>query len=115
MAIDIMLPNGTQMQQLVDVNDSVLDMSTAPVITLQTITSTKAKIPATAKSGRKVMNVTNLDDVRVIRIGSTAITGKIGFIVEPRQTVKVMLNPNNAQDVWAIAIGAEVKVEVVEL
>lgn len=115
MAIDIMLPNGTQMQQLVDVNENVLDMSTAPVTTLQTVTSTKAKIPATAKSGRKVMNITNLNDTRIIRIGGSSITEKKGFIVEPLQTVKVMLNPNNAQDVWAIAVGAEVKVEVVEL
>lgn len=114
MAIDILLPNGVQMQQLVDVAAGTLDMSSAPVVTYQTITSTKAVVPSSAKSGRKVMIIMNLDEVRTIRIGGSAITEKIGLLVEPRHAVKVLLDPNNAQDVWAVATGAEVKVEVIE-
>ena len=115
MPIDVIHPNGIQMQQMVDVSPDTLDMTSAPVVTIQTITSTKAKVPSSAKVGRRVMVVTNLDEVRTVRIGSTSITEKIGFLLDPRKTVKVLLDPNNVQDVYAIATGAEVKVEVIEL
>ncbi len=114
MAIDILLPNGIQIQQLVDVTDNTLDMTSAPVIQTQTITSTKAAVPASAKSGRRVMVITNLDDVRTVRIGPTSITEKIGYLLEPRHSVKIPLDPSNAQAVYAIATGAELKVEVIE-
>lgn len=115
MPIEIIHPNATQMGQMVGTQESVFDMTTASVVTLQTITSTKALLPASAKSGRKIMLVTNLDEVRTVRIGSTSITEKIGFLLDPKKTVKVLLDPNNVQDVYAIATGAEVKVEVIEL
>ncbi|MEA4865359.1 MAG: hypothetical protein VB088_08175 [Sphaerochaeta sp.] len=115
MAIDILFPNGIQMQQLIDASPDTLDMTSAPVVTIQTITSTKAKIPASAKIGRRVMVVTNLDEVRTVRIGSISITEKIGLLIDPKKTVKVLLDPNNAQDVYAIATGAEAKVEVIEV
>lgn len=115
MSIEFLLPNGYQAQQLVDVTADTLDMSTAPTITYQTITSTKATIPSSAKTGRKMMIVKNLDDARTMRIGGSSITEKIGLIVEPKKSVKILLDPNNAQTVWAIAIGAELSVEVIEV
>lgn len=114
MPIEVIHPNGIQMQQMVDVAPDTFDMTSTPVVSTQTITSTKAKVPATSKVGRKVMIITNLDEVRTIRIGSATVTEKIGYLLDPRKSVKILLDPNNAQDVYAVATGAEVKVEVIE-
>ena len=114
MAIDNAFPSEYQIQHLADAPDNTLDMTTTPVVVTQTVTSTKAKLPASSKAGRRVVLVTNLDEIRLIRIGGTSITAKIGFVVQPRQTVKVLFNPDAGEDLWAVAVGAEVKVEVVE-
>ena len=114
MPIEVIHPNSEQMGQMVSTQESVFDMTTAPVVTTQTITSTKSKLPASAKTDRKIMLVTNLDDVRIIRIGASTISEKIGMIVEPRHTVKVVFDTSSPQDVYAIATGAEAKVEVIE-
>lgn len=114
MGIDVVHPNKTQMAQIVALQDDTIDMTSVPVVTMQTVTSTKAKIPASAKSGRRVMMITNLDETRTIRVGGTAITAKLGLLVEPSHTVKIVFDLATPQDVYAVATGAEVKVEVIE-
>jgi len=114
MAIDIIHPNKEQMGQMVGVQADVFDMTATPVMTTQTITSTKAMLPASPKSGRKMMFVTNTDELRTVRIGSNGISEKVGMLVEPKHTIKVIFDTSSPQEVWAIATGAEVKVEVIE-
>ncbi len=114
MAIDIIHPNKEQMGQMVGVQADVFDMTATPVIKTQTITSTKAMLPASPKTGRKMMFVTNTDELRTIRIGPIGISEKVGMLVEPKHTVKVIFDTATPQDVYAIATGAEAKVEVIE-
>jgi len=115
MSIDMILPNATQLQYLANIPGDTLDMTSEPEIQTQTITSTKAKIPSSEKAGRQVMIIKNLDEIRQIRVGGTSITTKKGFLLEPQSSVKILLNPESPEDVWGVAVGAEVKVEVIEL
>lgn len=117
---DLIQPNGIQMQNVVDkptmasTKKSYLDVSVGPKTTLQTITSTKALLPAASLSSRKQMVVRNLDPIRTIRIGSTSITAKIGTLVEPLEEIVIQISSESSIDIYAIATGAEVKVEVIE-
>jgi len=117
---DLIQPNGIQMQNVVDkptmasTKKSCLDISVGPKTTLQTVTSTKALLPAASLSNRKQMVVRNLDPIRTIRIGSTSITAKIGTLVEPLEEIVIQISSESPIDIYAIATGAEVKVEVIE-
>lgn len=121
MAIDILLPNGIQMQNLVDkpVQHEAMEREQlsklSPRTTLQTVTSTKAALPASALASRNLMTIRNLDPVRAIRIGSeTTVSAKVGRIVEPLEELTLVFDSATAVAIWAIATGAEVKVEVIE-
>lgn len=121
MAIDILLPNGIQMQNLVDkpVQHESMEREQlsklSPRTTLQTVTSTKAALPASALASRNLMTIRNLDPVRTIRIGSeTTVSAKVGRIVEPLEELTLVFDSASAVAIWAIATGAEVKVEVIE-
>lgn len=114
MPIEVIHPNKEQIGQILGVQADVFDMTATPVMTTQTITSAKAMLPASPKSGRKMMFVTNTDELRTVRIGSSGISEKVGMLVEPKHTIKVIFDTSTPQDVYAIATGAEAKVEVIE-
>jgi len=121
MPIEVIHPNGIQMQNLVDnpiqhePRGRVVQMKIAPVVTTQTITSTKAALPASPLASRNRMIIRNLDPVRTIRIGQeSVVTAKVGLMVEPLEELTIEFDPATAVAIWAIATGAEVKVEVIE-
>lgn len=115
------IPTKVQMQNLVDnpiqhePRGRVIQMKIAPVVTTQTITSTKAALPASPLASRNRMIIRNLDPVRTIRIGQeSVVTAKVGLMVEPLEELTIEFDPATAVAIWAIATGAEVKVEVIE-
>lgn len=115
------IPTKVQMQNLVDKpvqHEHVFREQAAmlaPVITVQTITSTKAALPGTPLASRNQMIIKNLDPVRTIRIGSeSTVTAKLGRLVEPLEELTLLFDPATAVAIWAVATGAEVKVEVIE-
>ncbi len=121
MPIEVIHPNSIQMQNLVDnpiqhePRGRVVQMKIAPVVTTQTITSTKAALPASPLASRNRMIIRNLDPVRTIRIGQeSVVTAKVGLMVEPLEELTIEFDPATAVAIWAIATGAEVKVEVIE-
>jgi hypothetical protein len=121
MDIDILFPSGVQMQSVVDKpvqhepRGRVVQMKIAPVVTTQTVTSTKAALPASPLASRNRMVVRNLDPVRTIRIGQeSAVTEKVGLIVEPLEELTIEFDTSTAVPIWAVATGAEVRVEVIE-
>lgn len=115
------LPHAHQTQNLINANGSLsgYDMSlsapVSPVFTKQTITTTKAALPSSPLSDRTLMAVKNTDPIRTIRLGPSAtVAEKTGYLLEPLQMVKILFDPNNAVAIWAVAVGAEVQVEVIE-
>lgn len=118
---DLIEPNGIQMQNLVDnpiqhvVEVRQQAAKLVPVATTQTVTSTKAALPASPLASRNQMIIRNLDRVRTIRIGSeSAVTAKVGRLIEPLEELTLVFDPATAVAIWAVATGAEVKVEVIE-
>lgn len=121
MDIDVLFPSGIQMQGVVDKpvqhepRGRVMQMKIAPVVTIQTITSTKAALPASPLASRNQMIVRNLDPIRTLRIGQeSAVTEKVGLLIEPLEELTIEFDPATAVAIWAVATGAEVKVEVIE-
>lgn len=121
MDIDVLFPSGVQMQSVVDKpvehepRGRVVQMKIAPVVTIQTVTSTKAALPASPLASRNKMIVRNLDPIRTLRIGQeSAVTEKVGLLIEPLEELTIEFDPATAVAIWAVATGAEVKVEVIE-
>lgn len=121
MNIDVLFPNWIQAQGVVDKpvqhepRGRIVQMKIAPVVTIQTVTSTKAALPATPLASRNKMIVRNLDPIRTLRIGQeSGLTAKIGLLIEPLEEVTIEFDPATAVAIWAVATGAEVKVEVIE-
>jgi hypothetical protein len=118
---DLIQPNGAQMQNLVDkpVGHEPLfreqAAKIAPVVTVQTISSTKAALPGTPLASRNQMIIRNLDPVRTLRIGTeSTVTAKVGRLIEPLEELTLLFDKATAVAVWAVATGAELKVEVIE-
>lgn len=121
MGIDLVFPNAVQTQRIADrpVNlealATTLNAKLAPVVTRQTVTSVKAALPASPLADRNQMIIKNLDPIRTIRIGTEGtVTAKIGRVVEPMEELTILFDPESAVAIWAIAVGAEVRVEVIE-
>jgi len=121
MDIDVLFPSGVQMQSVVDrpvqhdPRGRIVQMKIAPVVTTQTVTSTKAALPASPLASRNRMVIRNLDPVRTLRIGQeSTVTEKVGLLVEPLEELTIEFDTSTAVAVWAVATGAEVKVEVIE-
>jgi len=121
MDIDVLFPSGVQMQSVVDKpvqhepRGRVVQMKIVPVVTTQTVTSTKAALPASPLASRNRMVVRNLDPIRTIRIGQeSTVTEKVGLLVEPLEELTIEFDTSTAVAIWAVATGAEVKVEVIE-
>ena len=121
MDIDVLFPSGVQMQSVADrpvqhdPRGRIVQMKIAPVVTTQTVTSTKAALPASPLASRNRMVIRNLDPVRTLRIGQeSTVTEKVGLLVEPLEELTIEFDTSTAVAVWAVATGAEVKVEVIE-
>lgn len=118
---DLIQPNGIQMQNLVDNpvrHEPVFREQAAklvPVTMTQTVTSTKATLPSSPLASRNQMIIRNLDPIRTLRIGDeSTVTEKVGRLIEPLEELTLVFNPETAVAIWAVATGAEVKVEVIE-
>ncbi len=123
MGIEIIHPNATQMQNLVDkpvgypAQNDTLSMLIAPVsgtVTVQSIAAVALKAGASALAGRSSLTVRNPSLDKAVRIGGAGITTKKGYLLEPQGSVTIVQDKTVAVAVYAIATGYEVALEVLE-
>lgn len=110
MDIRVVHPNRDQIDNLIAKNATL----GAVKWQTQTITSVKAQVPSSELSGRKMLIIRNLDKIRTCRVGDTNITAKLGALLEPMSEMHIALSSGVSTDIYAIATGAELKVEVLE-
>lgn len=120
MSIDILLPNGMQMQNLVDrpvtqdYQSDTWDAKLDPVVQKQTLVSSGAVELGDPLASRNSMIVRNLDSVRTARIGASGVSEKVGYLLEPKHELIITFDTSNAVSIYGIATGAELEVEVIE-
>ena len=123
MGIELIHPNATQMQGLVDkpvgypAQNDTLSMLIAPIsgtVTVQSIAAVALKASASDLAGRSRLTVRNPSFDKAVRIGGAGVTTKRGFLLEPQGTVTIEQDKDVAVAVYAIATGYEVSLEVLE-
>ncbi len=123
MGIDSVIPNGYQMQSLIDrplplrQMDAALTIKSAPVVgtvTVQSSAAVELKIGSTPLASRSQIVVRNPSIDTAVRIGPSDITTKKGFILEPLGTVTINQDPETAVAIYARSVGWEVSLEVIE-
>lgn len=123
MPIEVIHPNGIQMQNLVDKpvaypaqNESIA-IAVAPAtgtVTVQAAAAVELKAGASALSGRTRLVIKNPSIDTAVRIGDSAITTKRGYLLEPQGTVTIEQNSATAVAVYGRSTGWEVSLEVLE-
>lgn len=120
MAIDLMFPNGTQMQSLVDKPSTlepkkdVLEVKIAPKVQIETLVSNGTVELGDPLVSRNRIILKNLSPIRTARIGGSGISEKIGYLLEPLHELTILFDPAVAISIYGRAVGAELKVEVME-
>ncbi len=123
MPIEVIHPNGIQMQNLVDKpvaypaqNESIA-IAIAPAIgtvTVQSSAAVELKVGAAALASRSRIVVKNPSVDTAVRIGPSGITTKRGYLLEPQGTVTIEQNSATAVAVYGRSTGWEVSLEVLE-
>ena len=123
MPIEVIHPNGIQMQNLVDKpvaypaqNESIA-IAVAPAtgtVTVQAAAAVELKAGASALSGRTRLVIKNPSIDTAVRIGGSEITTKRGYLLEPQGTVTIEQNSATAVAVYGRSTGYEVSLEVYE-
>lgn len=123
MPIEVIHPNGIQMQNLVDKpvaypaqNESIA-IAVAPAtgtVTVQAAAAVELKAGASALSGRTRLVIKNPSIDTAVRIGDSEITTKRGYLLEPQGTVTIEQNSATAVAVYGRSTGWEVSLEVLE-
>jgi len=123
MPIEVIHPNGIQMQNLVDKpvaypaqNESIA-IAVAPAtgtVTVQAAAAVELKAGASALSGRTRLVIKNPSIDTAVRIGGSEITTKRGYLLEPQGTVTIEQNSATAVAVYGRSTGWEVSLEVLE-
>lgn len=120
MNADILLPNGTQFDHLIDRPSeitprvSTIEMKLSPVIQTETLVSGSTVELGNPLASRNRMIVKNLDPIRTARVGGSGITEQVGYLLEPLHELVITFDPANAVSVYGRAVGAELEVEVIE-
>lgn len=123
MGIDNVIPNGYQMQSLIDrplplrQMDATLTIKSTPAVgtvTVQSSAAVELKIGSTPLASRSQIVVRNPSVDTAVRIGPSGITTKKGFILEPLGTVTIKQDPETAVAIYARSMGWEVSLEVIE-
>jgi hypothetical protein len=118
MSVDIMLPNGRQMDDLLlkslQPKSEEIELKISPSIQVETLVSSGTVELGDPLANRNRMVVRNLDSVRTARIGGSGITEKVGYLLEPMQELTILFDTSAAVSVYGRATGAELKVEVIE-
>lgn len=123
MGIDNVIPNGYQMQSLIDRPlplrpiDVAIGIKVAPAVgtvTVQSSAAVELKVGAAALESRSRIVVRNPSVDTAVRIGPSGITTKKGFVLEPLGTVTIEQDPEVAVPIYARSVGWEVSLEVME-
>ena len=123
MGIDNVIPNGYQMQSLIDrplplrPMDVAIGIKVAPAVgtvTVQSSAAVELKVGAAALASRSRIVVKNPSVDTAVRIGPSGITTKKGFVLEPLGTVTIEQDPEVPVPIYARSVGWEVSLEVME-
>lgn len=121
--MDRVFPNGYQMQTIVDKPVAItpkkveLPFLKGPAIGRVTVQSTAAvelKVGGTSLAGRSTITVRNPDLAIAVRIGSSTITEKSGYLLDPQEIAEISLDPANPVAIYGRSTGYEVALEVME-
>lgn len=121
--MDRVFPNGYQMQTIVDKPVAItpkkveLPFLKGPAIGRVTVQSTAAvelKVGGASLAGRSTITVRNPDLAIAVRIGSSAITEKNGYLLDPQEVAEINLDPANPVAIYGRSTGYEVALEVME-
>jgi hypothetical protein len=116
-----LLPNGTQMQNLVDRPqllqqvEKSLKVSVAPVygaVTVQNKVAVEIKVGSSALSSRTRVRIHNPDPAVAVRLGGSTVSETAGEILDPLGTVEYELS--GAVAIFGRSLGYEVSLEVME-
>ena len=117
------IANAFQMQTLIDKPTAIQPKKTeipfivGPEIGRVTVQSTAAaeiKIGASALASRKFLTIRNPDIAVAVRIGSSGITEKTGYLLDPQETITIPLDETTPVAVYGRSTGYEVSLEVIE-
>ena len=123
MDIKLLMPNGLQMQELVDrpvelvPKQTVMSMPLSPAVgtvTVQAAAAVELKTGASALSGRSRLRIFNPSADIPVRIGPSTITVKKGYVLEPQETLVIEQDKAVAVAVYGRSMGYEVSLEVTE-
>lgn len=118
-----LFPNGYQMQTLIDkptvitpkrVELSFLKGPAIGKVTVQSTAAVELKVGGTPLTGRSFITVKNPDQAIAVRVGASTITEKIGYLLEPQETLQISLAADNPVAIYGRSTGYEVSLEVME-
>ena len=117
------LPNKAQVQEIaarpVQFSEvhRVLTIPQSPAIGIVTVQSTAAvelKVGGSALASRSVLRVRNPDPSIPVRIGGSAITESTVDLLEPFETIEILLDKTVPVSIYGRSTGYEVSLEVME-